>query len=410
MQRKFELLALCGAGYCLAQPAELSPDLLLLAKIKTNMEATLRRQPDYTCVQQVERSQRLAPRQRFELVDMLRLEVALVNGKELFAWPGSKKFEDTELRHMVSGGAIGNGNFALHARAVFMSNAPVFTFRGEETVGGRRAVRFDFSVSLLNSGYHIRVNDREAIVAYRGSFWADPETADVIRLVVDADDLPPTLGLSRATDRMDYTRIPIGSGDFLLPAASELTMTDLNGNENRNRTRFNACRQYTGESVLSFAEPQTEEIAAAPAQPESAPEELPGGLVAEVRLETDIDSRKAMVGDPVEAVLEHPIQRKHRVFMPRGTTLAGRIVRFERRSGENLLDIQFTEARSVSSHWILLARVEDIRTAFSKNGAELGVVTMKGERIHLPKGVHMTLRTEEATHSEPERPKAQESQ
>src|SRR5947209_5979022 len=208
MQRTFVLLALCAAG-CFAQEAELSPDLLLLARIKTNMESTLRRQPNYTCVQQVERSQRLAPRQRFELVDMLRLEVALVNGKELFAWPGSKKFEDTELRHMVSGGAIGNGNFALHARAVFMSNAPVFTFRGEETLDGRRAFRFDFAVSLLNSGYHIRVNDREAIVAYHGSFWADPETADVKRLVVDAEDLPPLLGLSRATDRMDYSRIAI---------------------------------------------------------------------------------------------------------------------------------------------------------------------------------------------------------
>jgi hypothetical protein len=386
------------------------------------MEATLRRQPDYTCVQQVERSQRLAPRQRFELVDMLRLEVALVNGKELFAWPGSKKFEDTELRHMVSGGAIGNGNFALHARAVFMSNAPTFTYRGEETVNGHRAVRFDFSVSLLNSGYHIRVNDREAIVAYHGSFWANPESADVTRLVVDAEDLPPILGLSQATDRMDYARVPIGSGDFLLPAASELTMIDLNGNENRNRTRFASCRQYTGESVLSFAEPQTEEIAAAPAQPESAPEELPGGLVAEVRLETDIDSTTAMVGDPVEAVLEHPIQRKHHVVMPRGTTFAGRIVRFERHSGENLLDIQFTEAKSVSSRWNLLARIEDIRlpgfgwafdrfdkSAFSKNGATLGVVTMKGGRIHLPKGVHMTLRTEEVARSGPDRPTAQES-
>jgi hypothetical protein len=373
------------------------------------MEATLRRQPDYTCVQQVERSQRLAPRQRFELVDMLRLEVALVNGKELFAWPGSKKFEDTELRHMVSGGAIGNGDFALHARAVFMSNAPVFTFRGQETVDGHHLVRFDFSVSLLNSGYHIRVNDREAIVAYHGSFWANPETADVSRLVIDADDLPPILELSRATDRMDYARVPIGSGDFLLPAASELAMIDLNGNENRNRTRFASCRQYTGESVLSFAEPQAEETAAAPAQPESAPEQLPGGLVAEVRLETDIDSRKAMVGDRVEAVLEHPIQRKHQMFMPRGTTLAGRIVRFERRSGENLLDIQFTEARSVSSRWNLSARIEDIRTAFSQNGAKLGVVTMKGGHIHLPKGVHMTLRTEDTARSEPDRPKAQES-
>jgi hypothetical protein len=420
MQRKFVLLALCAAGCCWAQQTELSPDLLLLTRIKTNMESTLRRQPNYTCVQQVERSQRLSPRQRFELVDMLRIEVALVDGKELFAWPGSKKFEDTELSRMVSGGAIGNGNFALHARAVFMSNGPVFTFRGADTVDGRRAVRFDFSVSLLNSGYHIRVNDREAIVAYHGSFWADPETADAIRLLVVADDLPPTLGLSRATDRMDYARIAIGGSDFLLPAASELTMIDLNRNENRNRTRFTSCRQYMGESVLSFAEPQPEETAAAPTAAESRPEELPGGLAADVRLATEIDSDKAMVGDPVEAVLEHPIKHKHQVLMPQGTTLAGRIVRFERRRDDSLLDIEFTEAKSVSSRWDLLARVEEIhvfsfgwggdKSAVPRNSATPGAVTMKGGRIHLAKGVRMTLRTEDTVRGEADRPKAQEKQ
>ena len=43
---------------------------------------------------------------------------------------GSKKFEDTNIADMVKGGAIGNGNFAMHAKAVFQSRTPRFQFAG----------------------------------------------------------------------------------------------------------------------------------------------------------------------------------------------------------------------------------------------------------------------------------------
>ena len=404
MRRKYLLFVFCAA-VCPAQTPDLSPDLILLSKIKTQMAATLRKQPDYTCVQQIERSRRVIPRQRFELVDMLRLEVALVDGHELFAWPGSKKFEDKELRHMVSGGAIGNGNFALHARAVFMGSGPVFTARGQEKVDGRGALRFDFKVSLLNSGYTIRVGDREAVVAYHGSFWADPGNGDLFVYRSTPRICPTHLGLSVASDRMDYSRIRIGASDFLLPSASELTMIDLNGNESRNRTRFTSCRQYTGESVLSFADPAPETAAAAPV--DEPPQELRGGLYPDIRLDTDIDSEKAAVGDRVEATLDQPLRYKHKLLMPRGATLSGRIVRMDHRHGDHMLELKFTEANAEHSHWNLIARVSEIRTPgfaltperfekslSAKMGLQLGTIYMRGNRIHLPRGVRMTLRTE----------------
>src|SRR5258706_13388334 len=99
--------------------AQISADLELLTKIRFHELDQLRGQPNYTCVETVERSQRAASTRKYTLLDTLRLEVALVGPKELFAWPGAKKFEDMELSDMVGRGAIGNGAFALHARAVF---------------------------------------------------------------------------------------------------------------------------------------------------------------------------------------------------------------------------------------------------------------------------------------------------
>src|SRR5438445_498169 len=56
----------------------LPPDVLLLARIKVHMLDTLARQPDYTCLETVERSRRDGYTRKYRLEDTLRLEVALV--------------------------------------------------------------------------------------------------------------------------------------------------------------------------------------------------------------------------------------------------------------------------------------------------------------------------------------------
>jgi hypothetical protein len=126
MRWSLVLAGLLGLGPLAAQSSQLAPEVATLSKIKRRMVETLARQPNYTCIQQVERSHRRLPRGKYELLDLVRIEVALVEGKEMFAWPGSRKFEDMDLGTMVTGGAIGTGNFATHARAVFQTSFRVF--------------------------------------------------------------------------------------------------------------------------------------------------------------------------------------------------------------------------------------------------------------------------------------------
>ena len=90
----------------IAQP--LPPEVLLLGRIKAKAAENLQRLPNYTCTQTIERSHRNAKSRKFELLDTIRLEVALVEGKELFSWPGGK-FEEKGIGEIVgAGGAIGN--------------------------------------------------------------------------------------------------------------------------------------------------------------------------------------------------------------------------------------------------------------------------------------------------------------
>ncbi len=228
------------------------------------MAGILQRQPDYTCTETVERTrQAVGSRERVE--DTLRLEVALVDGKEMFAWPGSKQFEDRDLGDLISTGMFGNGNFAIYARILFLTNLAVFEDRGEAQLDGRPAWRYDFRVSRANGGSRLRVDGREAIVGLHGSFYADPMTLDVRRMEVDAEDIPADLKVLDAETIVDLGRLRIGDEDFLLPVESQLMMA-MPDVVDRNAVRFSSCRKFTGESTLLFNDPVLAE-ASAPAAP-----------------------------------------------------------------------------------------------------------------------------------------------
>ena len=390
------LLAFASAAF--AQSADaISPDLALLSKIRSRMIWNLRRQPNYTCVETVERAHRFSPSHRFELLDRLRLEVALVEGKEMFGWPGAKSFEDTDLRNMVSEGAFGNGNFANHARAIFEGGFARFAYKGDAPLDDHAAVRFDYQIPQLGSGYLLSVGREHATVGYHGSFFADPKTLDVERIEVIADEIPDELGLARATDRMDYARVTIGESDFLLPRESELTLSDMSGEENRNRVRFASCREFSGHSRLTFSDA---------ALKESAPVsrvDLPRDLGLELRLGADLDTHTAAIGDPVQAVLENDIKQKGQVLFAKGASVLGRITRLDRHDGILLIGLEFFAIESAAARAPLKLRLENVAGAEFLNPEPRravpvprpgeGIIPLGGGHFRLNRGMLMFWRT-----------------
>src|SRR5580698_9532083 len=122
-----------------------------LERIRTHMMQTLASQPNYTCLETVDRSRKEKNARAYQPVDTLRMEVGLVNGKEMFGWPGAKQFEDRDIREFIPTGMFGTGDFALHARSVFGTNAPTFELGGKSSLAGYQSVRYDFKVKRVQS-------------------------------------------------------------------------------------------------------------------------------------------------------------------------------------------------------------------------------------------------------------------
>jgi hypothetical protein len=272
----------------------------------------------------------------------------------LYAWPGSNHFEDTEIVDMVpAGGTIGSGAFALHAWNLFFSGGPR-TLPGEWTkVEGKHLARYPYEVSELSSGYQLRVaRTNWAIVGYHGSIWIDPVSEEVTRIEVIADQIPLQLGLERAQTVIDYGEIMIADQPYRLPVRTLESVTAFNGQENRNEGRFSACRQFVGESKLSFGDLPPEERPAARTVTEV---NLPEGLTVYLELVTPVDSERSKTGDAVEAILSAPIKQKKQVLFEKGSHVDGRLVRLQK-AGERIeAEVQFFSISSPDRHAAFLA-------------------------------------------------------
>ncbi|MBI2688872.1 MAG: hypothetical protein HYX27_21425 [Acidobacteria bacterium] len=413
----FLLWPLCAG----AQP--LAPEVLLLSRIKRHMEQVLGRQPNYTCQETIERSRRTAKAKRFQLVDALHLEVAVVEGKELFSWPGEREFKDRDLRELAPSGMIGNGSFALHARAVFLSNTPMIAYNGEEALNGRAAARYDFSVPQYRSGYQIKIGDAKGITGYKGSFWSDLETLDLLQLHIEAIEIPPHLPLRGTTDTMRYERVPIGESTFLLPQSSEMVIDEFDGAQSRNSIRFSRCRQYSGESTLSFAEVPEGETSPVPL-PEAI--NLPAGLLIEIALGTRVKFPGSAIGDEIEASVVRNVKRKGIVNVPKGAVLKGNIALLERRKDTRgqervLVAIQWREISFDGKSGPFEGQLENGGAIpvneFSSRGvyqrptqAELNMLPhrdvfyVRKDTLDLPRGLPLILRTLSAESSGAKKP------
>ena len=363
-----------------------------LPRIRAQMAELLRGQPNYTCTETIERT-RQTPANRAKVEDTLRLEVALVDGKEMFAWPGSKQFEDRDLSELISTGMFGNGNFAIYARILFLSNIAKVEFRGEAAWGGRPALRYDFQVARSIGGQRLSVNGREATVAFHGSFYADPVTLEVRRVEVAAEDIPASLGVTAAETTVNYGRVNIGDETFLLPVESELMMA-LPDVIDRNWVRFSSCRKFTGESTLLFTDPELQENSTKPAGP-LREVEIPAELTLPLEMPA-VDLMRGAVGDAVQATLRVDLRKGRDLLAPKGSIARGRIIRLERYPSYFLLKIDFQDLEWPGGHARLKLSFDQPAFATrlisrSQPGGEIIVSRQAGPRLS---GILMFWRSE----------------
>jgi len=336
------MLLLAGAVLYAQTPPDAAA---VLNQARAKVLATMRRIPKYACLQTIDRTyytpakphhgtpcDQSAKPLRIDATDRLRLDVAEGTKDEIHSWPGASAFDLTEIDQIVDSGPFGTGSFGGYLLDIFDNDATQFDFRGQESRDGHQVLVYGYTVARSASHYEIRTYSSWATVGYSGTFEVNPESLEIERVILRAQQLPAETGLCEATSTLDYQRIEIGDGSFLLPRESHLHMIVRNGQESDNTTAFSNCREYQAHSDVRFgAPPATPEKAVEPAPKAPAPAPPPRRYLLDLRINQSIDTETSAAGDPISATVVHDVHpnQSKEVGIPAGAVAHGRISRIE---------------------------------------------------------------------------------
>ena len=153
---------------------------------------------------------------------------------------------------MARGGAIGTGPFSAVARNLFVNDNGRTTGWGEERLLEKPALRYDFVIPEMFAGYTLESGGVSGTAGLEGTFWADADSLELLRVEERAVDIPPYLDVRDAATTVTYAKTRIGASDVLLPRRAELVITNMNGLRRRNAIEFTGCREYVADSVIHF--------------------------------------------------------------------------------------------------------------------------------------------------------------
>ena len=343
------LLAWTAAG--LAEGDNPDPQAVL-RRVRAKTIADGDRMPNYTCVETVERKsyhplaatlpwacsvivaelEHPTPDLVSQLfsTDRLRLDVTMATRGEIFSWAGASKFDDAGIEHLIRQGPMGTGAFGAYLLTIFEAETQ-FTFSQTVARTDRKLLEFHYHVPQAASHYKIRNTDGSSFyTGFGGSFLADPETDEVVELVVQTDELPESTGSCVSISNMDFETVPIAQSEARLATHLRQRWIAANGGVAENMTTFTNCREYAGESTVTFLPDGSvpaaggEKTAVATAAP------IPAGLRFGLILAEPIHTATAAAGDPFRATLSDALRgSKHQVIAPKGSVVEGRILRVE---------------------------------------------------------------------------------
>lgn len=304
-----------------------------------------------------------------DVADAVALEVAVVEGRELYAFPDSPRFESISLAELVGHGTIATGAFAGHAQRILVDRVGTIDYVGEDALDGQRVRRYDYAVAQADSRYSVTNLGLSTNVPYHGSFWAATENDELLRLTVLVDALPGDVGVDRVATQIDYKTVKMGSRQLLLPQRSQLTMLLSTGVESISETQFADCRSFVGSSTLSFDDSTTRFYVEKTEVIENL--KVPPGVLLPIRLTTGIDSKSSRIGDRVEAELTDDVHFGADSVLPKDALLRGRLRRLDNYEGGDsyhAVGIEFQELLFGTSRAVVALSLEQI--AYNVMGAQ----------------------------------------
>ncbi len=235
-----------------ADPAT-DPRMAFIEEAKFASTGFLGSLPNFVCAQQTTRYVSEGKAKDWQAVDVLAVDVVYDGGREKYEHltingkPSKKPAEES--------GAWSTGEFGTVLADLFSpSTAARFRYSRTEKIAGFEASVYKFDVERPNSHWKIYFRSQWIMPAYRGSLWLDKKTARVLRIEMQATDVPKEFLADATESAVDYELVSLGTQKFLLPVHAEV-LTCMRGTStcDKNVIEFRNYHKFSGESTIQFA-------------------------------------------------------------------------------------------------------------------------------------------------------------
>ena len=198
-----------------------------LAAITENALAYTKGLPNFLCLQVTRRYVDQSGMENYRLVDTVAEKLSYFDQKEDYSVISVNGIPVTGRDHQRLGGATSSGEFGSIMHEIFSPETNTrFDWERWATLRGRRMHVFSYRVPQSTSQYSIRWGDgagsRTIIAGYRGLIYADRDSLMVMRIQLEAENLPVDFPIQSVSLDLNYDSTEISGERFVLPLKAEL--------------------------------------------------------------------------------------------------------------------------------------------------------------------------------------------
>ncbi|HWC98436.1 MAG TPA: hypothetical protein VG456_16870 [Candidatus Sulfopaludibacter sp.] len=210
--------------------------------------------PDFLCTQTVRRFEDWNGKENWDLKDTLVIKLSYLDHVEDYKLL-TVNGHQTKLNYENLRGAITEGEFVSMLVNLFGSHAEFF-WDHWTMLRKRPAYVFRFQIKQKDSNYRMDfgmegLTRQSAVAGQHGFVYVDRETNRVVRVISEADTLPPDFPVRSSRTVLDYDFVDISGRQFLLPLHADARMATIQV-KTRNVMDFTAYRKFAGESTITY--------------------------------------------------------------------------------------------------------------------------------------------------------------
>jgi hypothetical protein len=211
-----------------------------------------RKLPNFICTQVTRRYVDPSGLEFWQQQDVVTAKLSFFEQKEDYKVVlVNNQYVDTTMDRI--GGATSSGEFGSMMKEIFEPGTRArFDWERWATLRGRRTHVFTYRVPKETSKWQIVYERSQAVKpAYSGLIYVDRDTQAIMRITLEAQDLPLSFPVQQATTTLDYDFQKISAGEYVLPLKAVIRMRSGKLLV-KNEVEFRMYNRFGAEATITF--------------------------------------------------------------------------------------------------------------------------------------------------------------